>query len=95
MSASISSSGLWSDEPTRDDLFSFDALSGTVVDAVLDDALDPLAIGVSGSWGSGKTTILRLIEADLAERPLPEGQQDMAQPAYESSRKASWRVSDL
>jgi hypothetical protein len=76
----VKPSGLWSDEPTRDDLLSFDAVAGTVVDAVLDDALDPLAIGVSGAWGSGKTTILRLIEADLATRPLPEGQQALVVP---------------
>ena len=67
----IQPSGLWSDEPTTDDLLSFDAVAGTVVDAVLDDTLDPLAIGISGAWGSGKTTILRLIDADLAQRSLP------------------------
>src|SRR5260370_18938032 len=73
-------SGLWSDEPTKDDLLSFDAVAGTVVDAVLDDALDPLAIGVSGAWGSGKTTILRLIEADLAARAVPGGEQVLVVP---------------
>ncbi|MCK9928837.1 KAP family NTPase [Frankia sp. Mgl5] len=69
------SSGLWSDEPSKEDLLSFDAVAGTVVDAVLDDALDPLAMGVSGAWGSGKTTILRLIETDLGDRQLPDGQK--------------------
>src|SRR5947208_187161 len=69
------SSGLWSDEPTKDDLLSFDAVAGTVVDAVLDDTLDPLAIGVSGAWGSGKTTILRLIETDLEWRQFPDDQK--------------------
>jgi len=73
-------SGLWSDEPTKDDLLSFDAVASTVVDAVLDDALDPLAIGVSGAWGSGKTSILRLIEADLATRPIPQGRQVLVIP---------------
>lgn len=73
-------SGLWADEPTSDDLLSFDAVAGTVVDAVLDDALDPLAIGVSGAWGSGKTTILRLIEGALAARELPERQQVLVVP---------------
>lgn len=68
------SSGLWSDEPTKDDLLSFDAVAGTVVNAVLDDTLDPLAIGVSGAWGSGKTTILRLIKADLDGRQMPDQQ---------------------
>jgi len=73
-------SGLWSDEPTADDLLSFDAVAETVVDAVLDDAVDPLAIGVSGSWGSGKTTILRLIEVDLEHRVLPENQKILVVP---------------
>lgn len=68
-------SGLWSDEPTKDDLLSFDAVAETVVDAVLDDTLDPLAIGVSGAWGSGKTTILRLIENDLVWRQFPDDQK--------------------
>lgn len=36
-----------------------------MVDALLDDGLDPLAIGLSGSWGTGKTTVLRLIEQQL------------------------------
>jgi hypothetical protein len=76
----VQPSGLWSDEPTQDDLLSFDAVAGTVVDAVLDDVLDPLAIGVSGAWGSGKTTILRLIEADVAAWPLPEGRQVLVVP---------------
>jgi hypothetical protein len=30
----VQPSGLWSDEPTQDDLLSFDAVAGTVVDAV-------------------------------------------------------------
>lgn len=56
---------LWSDEPSVVDLLAFGAVADTVVDAVLDDTLDPLALGVSGSWGSGKTTVLRLVELAL------------------------------
>jgi predicted KAP-like P-loop ATPase len=56
---------LWSDDPAEVDLLSFSAISETVVEALLDDELDPLAIGLSGSWGSGKTTVLRLIEQEL------------------------------
>jgi hypothetical protein len=59
------SSRLWSDEPTRLDLLSFDA----VAQAVLDDALDLVTVGVSGAWGSGKTTVLRLTEDTLAPKP--------------------------
>ncbi|NHI05765.1 KAP P-loop domain-containing protein [Streptomyces sp. KO7888] len=69
MGKSNMSAQLWSDEPTRLDLLSFDAVAKTVVQAVLDDALDPVTIGVSGAWGSGKTTVLRLIEDELAPKP--------------------------
>ncbi|MGW3106672.1 KAP family P-loop NTPase fold protein [Streptomyces sp. NPDC001100] len=51
------------------DLLSFDAVAKTVVQAVLDDALDPVTVGISGAWGSGKTSVLRLIEDALAPQP--------------------------
>ena len=60
------------DEPTDVDLLSFDAVASTVVDAVLDSRLDPIALGLSGSWGSGKTSVLRLIASQL--RPA-EGEE--------------------
>ena len=59
---------LWSDEPSPVDLLAFGAVAETAVEAVLDDALDPVAIGISGPWGSGKSTVLKLIEADVASR---------------------------
>lgn len=59
---------LFLDEPSDIDLLSFDAVAATVVDAVLDPRLDPIAIGLSGSWGSGKTSVLRLIARQL--RPV-------------------------
>ena len=59
---------LWSDEPSPVDLLAFGAVAETAVEAVLDDALDPIALGVSGPWGSGKSTVLKLIEAELASR---------------------------
>ena len=56
---------LYLDEPTNIDLLSFDAVAGAVVEALLDERLDPIALGLSGSWGSGKTSVLRLIAAEL------------------------------
>jgi hypothetical protein len=59
---------LLSDEPSEIDLLSFDAVAMAVVDAICDDKLDPVAIGVSGSWGSGKTTVLELVKAEIDRR---------------------------
>jgi KAP-like P-loop domain-containing protein len=59
---------LWSDDPAPTDLLSFDAIAATVADALLDPALDPVALGVSGPWGSGKTTVLGLVENELGRR---------------------------
>lgn len=57
---------LWSDEPSATDLLSFDAIADTVVDALFDGELDPVALGLEGAWGSGKTTVLHLIESRIA-----------------------------
>lgn len=56
---------LWSDEPATTDLLSFDAIAETIADALFDDGLNPVALGISGSWGSGKTTVLNLIEQHI------------------------------
>lgn len=56
---------LWSDDPSPVDLLAFGAVAETVVEAVLDESLDPVALGVSGTWGSGKTTVLKLVDAAL------------------------------
>jgi len=59
---------LWSDDPASTDLLSFDAVAATVADVLLDAALDPVALGLSGPWGSGKTTVLGLVEQELEDR---------------------------
>jgi hypothetical protein len=64
---------LWSDDPSPVDLLSFNAVAETIADALLDDRLDPIALGLSGSWGSGKTTVLNLIGSSLAARGGEQG----------------------
>jgi hypothetical protein len=59
---------LWSDEPATHDLLAFRAVAETAADAIFDKDLDPVAIGLSGAWGSGKTSVLELIKAEIVER---------------------------
>ncbi len=63
---------LWSDEPSPTDLLSFGAVAATVTDALLDERLNPVALGLSGAWGSGKTTVLGLVHQELDARNSPE-----------------------
>lgn len=56
---------LWSDNPASLDLLAFSPIAETVASALLDDQLDPVVLGVSGRWGSGKTTVLRLVREEL------------------------------
>ena len=63
-----SSYPLWSDEPATQDLLAFRAVAETAADAIFDDGLDPVAIGLSGAWGSGKTSVLELIKSEITER---------------------------
>ncbi|MCL2489468.1 MAG: KAP family NTPase [Propionibacteriaceae bacterium] len=58
---------LWSDEPSKVDLLAFSAVASTAAEALFDDDLDPVVIGLSGAWGSGKTTILELIKAEIGK----------------------------
>ncbi|MFE7422121.1 P-loop NTPase fold protein [Rhodococcus sp. NPDC057529] len=64
---------LWSDEPAVQDLLSFKAVAATVADALFDDGLDPVAIGLSGAWGSGKTSVLELVKAEIEQRSQEAG----------------------
>lgn len=59
---------LWSDEPAERDLLAFRAVAETVADAIFDDDLDPIAIGLSGAWGSGKTSVLELVVEEIDAR---------------------------
>jgi len=68
MADGSSAPALWSDDPAKTDLLSFDAVAATIADALLDQALDPVALGLSGPWGSGKTTVLGLVESELGQR---------------------------
>ena len=63
---------MWSDDPSEIDLLSFKPVTDTVVEALLDDDLDPIALGVSGRWGSGKSTILNFILGELEKQNIDE-----------------------
>jgi Ni2+-binding GTPase involved in maturation of urease and hydrogenase len=61
------------------DLLSFRAVASTAADAQFDDGLDPVAIGLSGAWGSGKTSLLGPMAQELDRRGTPENKAQVIQ----------------
>jgi hypothetical protein len=66
MSANGSSgTPLWSDNPSEVDLLGFSDIAAPALEALSRERLDPVTVGIVGWWGSGKSTILGLIERKL------------------------------
>jgi hypothetical protein len=59
---------LWSDNPTARDLLGFADIADGVIEALEREKLDPVALGIFGDWGSGKTSILEITEDALDGR---------------------------
>ena len=58
---------MWSDNETTLDLLGFRHLIVGLLSIVRDGDLLPATIGVFGDWGSGKSSLLRMAEAELRE----------------------------
>lgn len=56
---------MWSDSETTNDLLGFRVHADLLETLVLDESILPVTIGVFGDWGSGKSSIMRMMEAKL------------------------------
>jgi predicted KAP-like P-loop ATPase len=57
---------MWSDSESRVDYLNYSEVSEMIADIISDDSMLPTSIGVYGSWGVGKSSILRLISEELS-----------------------------
>lgn len=56
---------MWNDIETTNDYLHFSVVSGTVADLIIESGDNPISIGVSGNWGSGKSLMVKMIGKEL------------------------------
>ena len=61
---------MWRDSESEQDFLNFTEVADQIATLATNPALLPISIGVFGTWGTGKSTILKLVEARL---PKPKG----------------------
>lgn len=56
---------MWADNETSEDLLGFKVHADLILDVVNDETILPVTIGVFGDWGSGKSSILKIVYDQL------------------------------
>jgi predicted KAP-like P-loop ATPase len=62
---------MWHDNETERDFLNFSGVSNTVAEMIAQANGQPISIGVSGNWGIGKSTLIKLIRRELMSRAAP------------------------
>ena len=56
---------MWSDKETTEDLLGYTVHASLLKNVVTNEKNLPITIGLYGDWGSGKTSILKILEEEL------------------------------
>ena len=56
---------MWSDKETTEDLLGYTVHASLLKSVVTNDKNLPITVGLYGDWGSGKTSILKILEEEL------------------------------
>jgi predicted KAP-like P-loop ATPase len=67
---------MWPDNETDRDFLNFAGVADTVAEIVVQAKGRPISIGVSGAWGAGKSSMIKLIESSLVCRPKDDADRD-------------------
>lgn len=52
---------MWNDVETTQDFLNFSVIAKTVAELIVESGEKPISIGVSGSWGAGKSSMIKMI----------------------------------
>ena len=56
---------MWHDVETTRDLLNFTVVADTAAQLIRESSSEPISIGVSGNWGTGKSSLVKMIGASL------------------------------
>lgn len=59
---------MWNDIETTNDYLHFSVVTITVADLIIESGYNPISIGVSGNWGSGKSSMVKMIGKELEKK---------------------------
>src|SRR5438874_4253096 len=59
---------MWPDNETERDFLNFTGVADTVAEIIVQAKGRPISIGVSGAWGVGKSSMIKLVGRSLTER---------------------------
>ncbi|PHM77658.1 P-loop NTPase fold protein, partial [Xenorhabdus cabanillasii] len=59
---------MWHDNETTVDYVNFRLVAKACAELIRDTGGEPISIGISGGWGAGKSSLVRMIESELSPR---------------------------
>jgi predicted KAP-like P-loop ATPase len=67
---------MWPDNETARDFLNFSGIAETVAEIIVQARGRPISIGISGAWGIGKSSLIKLTRESLAGRLRKEGERE-------------------
>ncbi len=67
---------MWSDNETTEDLLGFQVHADLIRSIATDPKVLPVTIGIFGDWGSGKTSVMRMLKKRFNLDSYPEGSEE-------------------
>jgi len=67
---------MWPDNETSSDFLNFSGVADTIAEIIVQASGRPISIGVSGAWGIGKSSMIKLTQTSLEVRPREDGERE-------------------
>lgn len=66
---------MWTDNETDRDFLNFEGVADTIAEVIVSADGRPVSIGVSGAWGVGKSSMIKLTKTSLAKHQPAQGHE--------------------